>query len=324
MTRFKTCLYRLTMHPFTFHLPFPNHPNPIRKFLNIVAASFLINWALILSLYLCDRQGYLTRDDWTGKFAINVRPQRMDDAGCEYASDDRTNFLAQPVTSLSNFAFSFSGLIVLAFSYYDFLNMNTSHAPSQLIATQPLLSLFLAGTLCLMATTSFIWHASLATHGANIDFGAMYVLIGYIITLCLLRMLAYVPGWIGTRKLLAVAIHVVSFSGKLLVSIVVTEDGRGRWACVCVRRVCEEHSSNGARRRAPRSSSCAFVKACPTEFTLRVFAECAIERKDRVPAASSKGTLCHACSRRVLTNIFTFQAWPVASPCTISRRAATR
>ncbi|GMH50995.1 hypothetical protein TrRE_jg2654 [Triparma retinervis] len=122
----------------------------------------------------------------------------MGDAGCEYASDDRTNYLAQKVTSLSNFSFSFVALIALQFALLDaranglsniFCNHGTVVQSSQLVGAHPMLSVKMAFVCAAMAASSFIWHASLADRGAKFDFGCMYLLIDYIIGLCALRLL---------------------------------------------------------------------------------------------------------------------------------------
>ena len=62
-----------------------------------------------------------------------------------------------------------------------------------------------------MGITSFIWHASLTDKGALVDFGAMYLLIDYIISLCCLRLLAYVKFW--NHHLLTFSVHLVAAIG---------------------------------------------------------------------------------------------------------------
>ena len=82
---------------------------------------------------------------------------------------------------------------------------------SQLIGSHPLLSFALAGVLAMMGITSFIWHASLTNKGALVDFGAMYLLIDYIIALCALRLLAYVRFW--NHHMLTFFVHLVAAIG---------------------------------------------------------------------------------------------------------------
>eukprot|EP00518_Triparma_eleuthera_P009657 CAMPEP_0182489754 /NCGR_PEP_ID=MMETSP1319-20130603/49062_1 /TAXON_ID=172717 /ORGANISM="Bolidomonas pacifica, Strain RCC208" /LENGTH=359 /DNA_ID=CAMNT_0024691879 /DNA_START=240 /DNA_END=1319 /DNA_ORIENTATION=+ len=142
----------------------------------------------------------------------------MTDAGCEYAADDRTNYLAQPITALSNFSFTFVGFIILEFAVLDIRANGWKLIPdpttlhrSQLIGSNPLLSLALAGCCTVMGVTSFIWHASLTNKGALVDFGAMYLLIDYIIALCCLRLLAYVK--FMNHHFLTFFVHLVAAVG---------------------------------------------------------------------------------------------------------------
>ena len=199
---------------------FDGHPLPYTKFFQLVVISFLINVLFIVVIIICDKTKVVDRSTWD--YLGPQRSQSMNDAGCEYSSDERTNFLAQPVTALSNFTFSFAGLIILHLGYYDWKNMDnpSTKTHSQLIATHPLLSVILAGALVMMCATSFMWHASLSSKGANIDFGTMYILIIYLNTLCILRLLSY---WNWKNKIaLAIAVHIVSFTG-LIYSFVLYE-----------------------------------------------------------------------------------------------------
>jgi hypothetical protein len=109
-------------HSFTFYVPttVPEELGPNREaliFWITVAISFILNGLVILSFWLADKNEWLDRTNW-GNFG-SVRTQTRGDAGCEFSADDRTNYLAQPITALSNFAFTFTGLIIFQFGVLD-------------------------------------------------------------------------------------------------------------------------------------------------------------------------------------------------------------
>lgn len=96
------CIKEGLRKAFSFHLPFQNEKRPFLKFWRLILVSFFVNALAIAILWLCDEKGWLDRSDWTGEFGVNQRTQTRGDAGCEFAADDRTNYLAQPVTALSS------------------------------------------------------------------------------------------------------------------------------------------------------------------------------------------------------------------------------
>lgn len=233
-----------TVHFFSFHLPFPNHPNPDLKFFFLILNSFAVNALAVAVLLVVDHNHWADRTSWD--YLGAQRPQRMTGAGCEFAADDRTNFLAQKITSLSNFTFSFAGLVVLQLGYYDFVNVflskkgSRNNVPSQLLATHPLLSIILGGCLCMMCITSFVWHASLAYKGALLDFGTMYILIFYLFTLSVIRLLSYIK-W-KSKTALSCAVHTVSFLGLTYGCILFNIEAKALSLYTGIRQIDGDHS----------------------------------------------------------------------------------
>ena len=220
-------------HAFVFHMPtkdkrFNGMWAEVASFAKMILFSALINSLVVYGLYYADKEAILDRTNWDRFRLSGDRSQSKADAGCEYAADDRTNYIAQPITALSNFTFSFSGFLILEFAFFDLQNwviyrmklkkkrrgsaaVAFAGIPNQLIASHPMLSFTLAGCLIMMAITSFQWHASLTNMGADYDFGTMYILIVYVITLCFLRGLFFIP---FTRRIhFTIAIHVISAIG---------------------------------------------------------------------------------------------------------------
>ena len=139
-------VWRAIRHSFTFHTPFPEADSKtrVRRFWAMVFLSLFLNGLVVLVLWLADKEGWVDRSAWDSWGW--TRTQSMTDAGCEYAADDRTNYIAQPITALSNFTFTFVGFIVLQFAVLDikangwrlFPDPTTIHR-SQLIGSNPLL-----------------------------------------------------------------------------------------------------------------------------------------------------------------------------------------
>ncbi|GMH75135.1 hypothetical protein TrRE_jg10372 [Triparma retinervis] len=132
--------------------------------------------------------------------------------------------MAQPITSLSNLGFTFTGLIVLQFAILD-LYHNGLHnllfnrdvgtmRQGHFIASHPVLSLCLSYLLGFMCYTSFCWHASLTVKGGKMDMGSIYVLCTYLIGLCAARLLTFVN--FRSPALLALMVHGVNFGALYL------------------------------------------------------------------------------------------------------------
>ncbi|GMH81945.1 hypothetical protein TL16_g09097 [Triparma laevis f. inornata] len=217
-------LYRAFKHSFTFHMPIgTTNTEKVKYFWMMVGLSAFVNGNIIFWIWLADKKGWVDRTAWDAWGT--VRSQSRHDAGCEYAADDRLNYLAQPITTLANFAFTFVGFLILEFAVFDFRRNGFSQilcndAPTlqegQLIGSHPFLSVILAGCLAMMGITSFFWHSSLSNKGATMDFGCMYVLIDYILGLCALRLLAYFN--FARVWMLTVSIHIISF-GSLAIGL---------------------------------------------------------------------------------------------------------
>ncbi|GMH87940.1 hypothetical protein TrVE_jg6857 [Triparma verrucosa] len=219
-------------HSFSFHIPWEGPPKTKRKvFAAIICIAAVFNAVVIFLVWLADSEDWLTAQDlegWGG--AIRQTPTAV---GCEYAANPATRYLAQPITSLSNFGFTFTAVVILQFALLDLRHNGLKNLicnsdfeklrESQLIGAHPLLSINLAGCCVVMCYTSFCWHASLTHKGGTMDMGSIYVICIYIIGLASVRLISYLH--LRNSKVLTVAIHTVSF-GALYAGYRVYEHNR--------------------------------------------------------------------------------------------------
>jgi hypothetical protein len=191
---------------FSCNWPYPSG-RPTSK---VLLLTFAICTVLPTSLaFLLDGAG-LSHDFWTEE--VGWRGEyRWEKGGCE--TKHRRAFLAQRVTSTSNFLFFFCAGLMLALAGKDFADNKIRRHGSFLkaggsspmaepdetesasfpnfIVAFPELSLYLAGVNLLMGASSFMWHASMAVVGADIDYGAMYVLLVFLLAVLFMRVTSF-------------------------------------------------------------------------------------------------------------------------------------
>lgn len=212
---------RKLYHSFTFHVP--GHPDrQVRTFMNIVLVSTLLNSIAILAIFLADSKGWLDRTNWVewGNM-VNQTPVSV---GCEASAPHVRSYMAQPITSLSNFGFTFTAVITLQFAALDAYHNGLRNVifsrdvgkirQGHLISAYPFLSLCLSCLLGFMCYTSFCWHASLTVKGGKMDMGSIYLLCIYLIGLSAVRLLTYLP--LTSPVLLALGVHSVNVGALYL------------------------------------------------------------------------------------------------------------
>jgi len=140
---------------------------------------FALTTFIILLCFLFNAT-FLSHSAWN---IVDESGFRFGKGGCEMKREN--DFLVQRANSVSNFTFAFSGLVMFACAYKDYKNgksklgasvlsqtSNLATFPNYIVAF-PELSVKLGCACLLMAATSFIWHASMSTVGADLDFGSM-------------------------------------------------------------------------------------------------------------------------------------------------------
>ena len=210
------------MPPFIFRCNWPYDGRETRR---VILGSFLVTVVVCCILLLLNgMKGGLDGDVWD-----RLERKRKKAASCETVNSDE--FLNQRANSLSNFSFFFVALVLGCVAWRDWkcgrrggeggregegererggqrlvdgATRNPAVSLPNPIVAYPEHTVLLSISCHAMCYTSFIWHASTTVVGANIDYGAMYLMLITLTGLGVMRTCAFIDE--SQRRLKAAAV----------------------------------------------------------------------------------------------------------------------